>query len=129
MVKMKLLLRWFDAILILALIVLAGCEELFRHDTAGASLSLLWLVVLLLILQRWESRVPLAKQADEGFLPKAGVFLKEMLGRGSNTPNLAAKPTVGAVPRSPGSWRRQKATLEREHNSKQKERDLRVAGL
>ena len=42
----------------------------------------------------------------------------------------AAKPTAaGAIPRSPGSWRNQKANLEREHNSKQKERDQRVAGL
>ena len=36
---------------------------------------------------------------------------------------------VTTMPRTAGSWRKQKAELERQHNSKQKERDQRVAGL
>lgn len=36
---------------------------------------------------------------------------------------------VAPIRRTVGSWRQQKANLEREHNSKQKERDQRVAGL
>jgi hypothetical protein len=36
---------------------------------------------------------------------------------------------VTPIPRTVGSWRKQKADLERQHNSKQKERDQRVAGL
>ena len=36
---------------------------------------------------------------------------------------------VTPMPRTAGSWRRQKAELERQHNSKQKDRDQRVAGL
>lgn len=36
---------------------------------------------------------------------------------------------VAPIKRTVGSWRHQKAELERQHNSKQKERDQRVAGL
>ena len=36
---------------------------------------------------------------------------------------------VTPMPRTAGSWRKQKAELERQHNSKQKDRDQRVAGL
>ena len=36
---------------------------------------------------------------------------------------------VSPIQRTVGSWRKQKAELERQHNSKQKERDQRVAGL
>lgn len=39
------------------------------------------------------------------------------------------KPTMAAIPRTPGSWRRQKADLERQHNTRQKERDQRVASI
>lgn len=41
----------------------------------------------------------------------------------------AKKSPIGGLPRSLGSWRNQRRELERQHNSKQKERDQRIASL
>jgi len=45
-------------------------------------------------------------------------FFETLLGR--KIPPAPKRPEVAAMPRSAGSWRRQKAALERSHNSKQK---------
>jgi hypothetical protein len=69
------------------------------------------------------------KPPVETFPAKAGAFLRDMI-HIQRTPQPERKaPTMASMPRSAGSWRRQKATIEREHNSKQKERDRGIAGL
>ena len=77
----------------------------------------------------WLRRPRPVKPPTESFPAKAGAFLRDMI-HIQRTPQPERKPpTVTSIPRSAGSWRRQKATIERQYNSKQKERDQRIAGL
>lgn len=58
---------------------------------------------------------------------KPGFSLRDLM-RPAPKPQPKKMPSA-ALPRNIGSWRKQKADLEREHNSKQKLRDQRFAGL
>jgi hypothetical protein len=85
---------------------------------------------MMVIAIHWvdRKRRPAVKPPMETFPAKAGVFLRELVNLQSK-PIEPKRPGIAAVPRSAGSWRRQKAAIEREHNSQQKERDRGIAGL
>lgn len=69
----------------------------------------------------------LSRKAPTTAEPKQSFSLLDLV-RSKPQPQAKKMPTE-ALPRSIGSWRKQKAELERDHNSKQKERDQRYAGL
>jgi hypothetical protein len=86
---------------------------------------------MMVIVIHWADRKqrPMVKPPVETFPAKAGTFLRDMI-HIQRTPQPERKPpTVASMPRSAGSWRRQKAAIERQHNSQQKERDRGIAGL
>lgn len=57
-------------------------------------------------------------------------FFSRLLSRDPRQPPEPPKDYAATpIRRTPANWRHKKAELERQHNSKQKERDQRVAGL
>lgn len=90
------------------------------------------IVAVLIALALWSFICELAEllrprvKSPTATEPRGNLLLTTLLGR-KPAPPESKRPEVSSIARSVGSWRKQKADLERQHNSQQRERDRRVA--
>jgi hypothetical protein len=94
---------------------------MFVFGWLGATVTCLGTAWFLSRPPKWKVPTP----QTERYIPDWLAPFRSMLSK----PEAPKDYPVTPIPRTVGSWRKQKAELERQHNSKQKERDQRVAGL